>query len=307
MELLTTRRLELAPYDAARDLGALHAMFADPEWARAGYSAPSRGEDESLDRLQREFGDNGGWTWVLRIRPDETAVGVIGVFSDQGTPIRGMSWYLQRDHWGSGLMSEAARTVVDYLLSQPSIAGVEAWIDSRNTRSIGVARHAGLDLVGRLPRSDKGEIAQSVVMARAAHPSDPTTFAVRPVLHVRDVAATVTLLSDLLGLHTHFQFGEPEPEFASLGFTPWNGGSGLDVQRATAEIAPTTITFDVGVLVDPLYDAAVSAGLVDSTPPTDTPWHRRTFTLILAEGHHLTLSGPPISDPNRLPSMGLIE
>ena len=84
-----TRRLDLAPYDAARDLGALHAMFADPEWARAGYSAPSHSSDESHERLQREFGDNGGWTWVLHLRPDDTAIGVIGIFSDQGTPIRG--------------------------------------------------------------------------------------------------------------------------------------------------------------------------------------------------------------------------
>ena len=292
MKTLRTRRLDLAPYDQARDLGALHAMFADPEWARAGYSTASRGEHESLDRLQREFGDNGGWTWVLRLRPDETAVGVIGVFSDQGTPIRGMSWYLRRDHWGSGLMSEAARAVVDHLLSQPGIAGVEAWIDSRNTRSIGVARHAGLDLVGRLPRTQNGEIAQSVIMARAAAPSDPTTFAIRPRLCVRDVAGTVALLRALLGLHIHFQLGDPEPEFASLGFTPWNGASGLDVQRTTGDIAPTSVTFEVGVLVDPLYATAVSAGLVDSTPPTNTPWHRRTFTLVLPEGHQLTISGP---------------
>ncbi|MGW5189204.1 hypothetical protein ACWEOO_08120 [Kribbella sp. NPDC004138] len=34
------------------------------------------------------------------------------------------------------------------------------------------------------------------------------------------------------------------------------------------------------------------AGLVDSTSPEDTPWYRRTFTLVLSEGHRLTISGP---------------
>ncbi|TDO55408.1 hypothetical protein EV651_114104 [Kribbella sp. VKM Ac-2571] len=29
-----------------------------------------------------------------------------------------------------------------------------------------------------------------------------------------------------------------------------------------------------------------------STPPEDTPWSRRTFTLVLPEGHCLTISGP---------------
>lgn len=289
METLTSRRLELAPYELARDLGALHAMFADPQWARGGYSTPSRDESESVERLEREFGDNGGRTWVLRLRPDDTAIGVIGVFSDQGSSVRGLSWYLHREHWGAGLMSEAARVVVDYLLAQPDITGVEAWIDSRNTRSIGVARHAGLDLVGRLPRTNEGEIAQSVIMARAATPSDPTTFAIYHVLQVRDVTSTVALLRDLLGLELKFQSGE---SFARLELTPWNGGSGIDVQHSTDAIAPTTLTLEVGVLVDPLYDAAVSAGLTDSTAPTDNPWYRRTFTLILPEGHQLTLSGP---------------
>jgi RimJ/RimL family protein N-acetyltransferase len=178
--MLETARLDLVEFEMERDLAALHPMFSDPEWARGGYMTPTTSEPESRERLEREFGDNGGRTWVLRIRPEDTAVGVIGVFSDQGSSLRGLSWYLRRDRWGAGLVSEAARTVVDHLLEQPSIRGVEAWIDSRNVRSIAVARHAGLDLVGRLPRTLDGEIAQSVVMGRAAKPTDPTTFAITP-------------------------------------------------------------------------------------------------------------------------------
>jgi RimJ/RimL family protein N-acetyltransferase len=286
--MLQTARLDLVALDLERDLGALHAMFSDAEWARGGYMTPTASVAESRERLVQEFGDNGGWTWVLRVRPDVDAAGVIGVFSDQGSSIRGMSWYLRRERWGAGLMSEAARAVIDHLLQQPSITGIEAWIDSRNARSVAVARHAGLDLVGRLPRTHYGEIAQSVVMGRAADPRDPVTLGVSPVLHVNDVAGTAWLLCDLLGLHLRFQLDD----LAHLGFTEWNGQSGLEVRRATGDISPATITFEVGVLVDPLYDAARAAGLVDSTPPQDTPWYRRTFTLVLPEGHRLTISGP---------------
>ncbi|WP_371401893.1 GNAT family N-acetyltransferase [Kribbella sp. NBC_00662] len=286
--MLETARLDLVKFEMERDLAPLHAMFSDPEWARGGYMTPTATESESRDRLEREFGDNGGWTWVLRVRPEETAVGVIAVFSDQGSSIRGLSWYLQRDRWGAGLMSEAARAVVDHLLKQPSITGVEAWIDSRNVRSIAVARHAGLDLVGRLPRTSDGELAQSVVMGRAAKPADPTTFAIMPVLEVHDVTGTARLLCDLLGLQIRFEL----EDLVHLGFTEWNGQSGLEVRRAAGTISPATITFDVGVLVDPLYDAAIAAGLVESTAPADMPWYRRTFTLALPEGHRLTISGP---------------
>ncbi|TCC37652.1 GNAT family N-acetyltransferase [Kribbella speibonae] len=286
--MLKTNRLDLVAFDLERDLAALHAMFSDPEWARGGYMTPTTSVDESRERLAREFGDNGGWTWVLRVRPDEDAAGVIGVFSDQGSSIRGMGWYLRRERWGAGLMSEAARAVSDHLLLQPSITGVEAWIDSRNGRSIAVARHAGLDLVGRLPRTHYGEIAQSVVMGRAAEPHDPVTLGVSPALHVQDVDGTARLLCDVLGLHVRFQLDD----LALLGFTEWNGQSGLEVRRATGAISPATVTVDIGVLVDPLYAAARAAGLVDSTPPEDTPWYRRTFTLVLPEGHRLTISGP---------------
>ncbi|MER7247773.1 GNAT family N-acetyltransferase [Kribbella sp. NPDC000426] len=289
MQMLETARLDLAEFEMGRDLPALHAMFSDPEWARGGYMTPTTSESESRERLEREFSDNGGWTWVLRVRPEQTAVGIIAVFSDQGSPIRGLGWYLQRDRWGAGLMSEAARAVVDHLLEQPSIAGVEAWIDSRNVRSIAVARHAGLDLVGRLPRTlDGGEIAQSVVMGRAAKPTDPTTFAIMPVLEVRDVAGTARLLCDVLGLQIRFEL----KDVVHLGFTEWNGQSGLEVRRATGPVSPAAIMVEVGVLVDPLYDAVRSAGLVESTAPEDMPWYRRTFTLVLPEGHRLTISGP---------------
>ena len=163
--MLTTDRLDLIPLDLERDLSDLHAMFSDPIWAEASFSDPTGDTDGSRARLDQEFG--GGLTWVLRLRPSARAIGVIGTFSDQGTPVRGIGWYLHREHWGQGLMSEAALVVVDHLLGLPGLDGVEAWIDSRNTRSIGVARRARLEVVGRLPRVYAGETARRAQIGRA--------------------------------------------------------------------------------------------------------------------------------------------
>ena len=125
-------------------------------------------------------------------------------------------------------------------------------------------------------------------MARAAEPGDPVTFGVSPVLFVHDVPGTARLLCELLGLHVRFEL----EDFVQLGFTEWNGQSGIEVRRASGDVSPATVTLDVGVLVDPIHNAARAAGLVDSTPPEDTPWYRRTFALVLPEGHRLTISGP---------------
>jgi RimJ/RimL family protein N-acetyltransferase len=285
---LTTPRLDLVALAPERDLEDLHEMFGDPDWAaRAVYEEPSPDLAATRARLDREFGDNGGWTWVVRLRPSTRAIGVLGIFSDQGTSIRGLSWYLRRDHWGQGIMSEAARVVVDHLLTQPGITGVEAWIDSRNSRSIGVARGARLAHSGRLPRVYDTETAQSVVMARAAEPRDPATLAVRPSLPVRDVARTARLLVDVLGMHVRFEL----PELIRLGLTPWSDGAGIDVKRQDGAIAAISITLDLGVAVGPVHETLLAAGC-EVTAPADTPWYRREFTLRLTEGHLLTLSGP---------------
>jgi RimJ/RimL family protein N-acetyltransferase len=287
---LTTERLDLVLLDIDRDLADLHTMLADPVWAAAAFAEPAIDLAASQARIIEDYGDNVGLIWVLRSRGSTRAVGVIGVYSDQGTSIRGISWYLQRDLWGQGLMGEAARVVVEHLLTLPDIDGIEAWIDSRNARSIGVARKAGLELAGRLPRRNLGEVSQWVVMTRAARPVDPTVVSIRPQVPVRDVGNTADLLIRLLGLRLIYQFGEPEVEFARLGVSRWNGAPVIDLQRST-EISPVTLGLDIGVPVGPVHEAVLAAGLVVDAAPADTPWSRREFTFRLPDGHVVTVSG----------------
>ncbi|MFG1908473.1 hypothetical protein [Kribbella sp. NPDC048928] len=125
-------------------------------------------------------------------------------------------------------------------------------------------------------------------MSEVARAADPTTFGISPVLYVQDLEGTVRLLCSLLGMQVRFQLGD----LAHLGCTIWNGQGGLEVKRTPGPVAPATISVDVGVLVDPLCEAALAAGLSESTAPEDMPWVRRTFTLVLPDGHRLAVSGP---------------
>ncbi|NEA35416.1 GNAT family N-acetyltransferase [Streptomyces sp. SID13031] len=287
---LTTERLDLVPLDVERDLADLHTMFMDPIWAAAAYAEPTADLAASNARIVEDYGDNVGLIWALRLHGSSRAIGLIGVYSDQGTSIRGISWYLHRDLWGRGLMGEAARVVVEHLLALPEIDGIEAWIDARNARSIGVARRAQLELAGRLPRRNLGEVSQWMVMARAAEPVAQAVVSIRPQLPVSDVAKTADLLVQLLGLQVIYQFGEPEVEFARLGVSRWNGAPVLDLQRST-EISPVTLGLDIGVPVDSVHEAVVAAGLVVDAAPADTPWSRREFAFRLPDGHTVTVSG----------------
>jgi catechol 2,3-dioxygenase-like lactoylglutathione lyase family enzyme len=188
-------------------------------------------------------------------------------------------------------MSEAVRTAVDQLLAQPGTDGVEAWIDSQNSRSLGVARRAGLSERGRLPRVYGDRTAQSIVMVRAAAPRDPETLAVLPTVPVRDLERAIALLTGILGLHELFRHGDP-PAFARLGVGPWSGSPGLQLRTDDGEIAALNIAFDIGIPTDVVLQRAVDAGLDVIDPVDDKPWSRREFTFALPEGHRIRVVGP---------------
>lgn len=291
METLTTARLDLVPLHPDRDAASLHAMYGDPEFYPYSDDEPTIDVSATHARLVKELEKNGGWTWVLRLRPGTDALGTIGLFSDQGTSIRGLSWGISRAYWGRGLMGEAASVVVDQLLAQPGIDGLEAWIDTRNTRSLGVARRARLDERGRLPRVYADHTAQQVVMARAAEPHDSDALAVRPSLLVRDVRQTCRLLVGVLGLNLLFAYGDP-PSFARLGVEPWSGSPGIDIAAAEDDLAVGTVSVDVGVPADLIHERVVAAGLRVLSAPEDRPWHTRELIFSLAEGHRIRVVGP---------------
>ncbi|MFW6600416.1 GNAT family N-acetyltransferase [Propionibacteriaceae bacterium Y2011] len=292
MQPLRTNRLDLVPLDASRDAEPLHEMYGDPAWHQFAPADVTGDVAETHARLVRELQENGGWTWVLRVRPSVEAIGAIGLFSDQGTSIRGLTWGIGRRYWGQGLMGEAAPVVVDHLLAQPGIAGVEAWIDTRNTRSVGVARRARLDERARLARVYADHTAQQVVMARSAHPADADTLAVRPSLAVRDVRDTCQRLMAVLGLSLSFEYGDP-PTFARLGVGPWSGAPGIDVSAAgEGAIAATTCSVDIGIPTDVVHARAVEAGWAVLSAPVDQPWHAREFAFTLPEGHRIRVIGP---------------
>jgi len=302
-QTLRTARLDLVPIDPERDAPDLHAMLGDPELNEVGPTAATADVGETREQLERQL-DPTWRTWVLRLHGSKQALGTIGLFTSQGPPICGLSWALRRDQWGRGLMGEAAPAVVEHLLAAPDIDGLEAWIDSRNTRSLGVARHAGLTESARLPRVyENGEIAQSVVMTRSARPFDPDVLAVRARLYVADVNATVEQLVAVLGLHVSFVYPEPPeaPRFARLGVGPWSGSPGFDLLAAgpagsgpsDGRVGPTEVYLDVGIHTDEVAERAQRAGVRVVVPVADQhAFGRRTCTLELADGHRIVVAGP---------------
>jgi RimJ/RimL family protein N-acetyltransferase/catechol 2,3-dioxygenase-like lactoylglutathione lyase family enzyme len=291
MAELSTARLILRPLDPTHDAADLFEMDADPLVHKFVYgSSPSRSISQLQRRLAADLDQNGGMTWALRLGDDPTVLGTIGIFADQGTTIRGLGWSLRRSHWSQGLTSEAASAIVPFLLAQPGVDGLEAWADSRNIGSLKVAARAGLTERARLPRSYDDHVAQTVVMAVAAEPVDPSVFTITATLEVHDVEGTARLLCGVFGMHIAWMHGEPAG-IGEVAIAPWSGSPGIHLRRREGEVLATEVTFEVGGWVDDIHARVQAAGLLVIEPPGDRPWGRRDFTFALPEGHRIGVSG----------------
>jgi RimJ/RimL family protein N-acetyltransferase/catechol 2,3-dioxygenase-like lactoylglutathione lyase family enzyme len=277
--------------DPILDATDLFEMDADPLVHQYVYgSSPSHSIEQLQRRLAADLDQNGGMTWAVRLHDDPTVLGTIGIFADQGSTIRGLSWSLRRSHWGRGLMSEAAGAIVPFLLAQPGVDGLEAWADSRNIGSLKVAVRAGLAERARLPRSYDDSVGQTVVMAVAADPVDPTVFTITTALEVHNVEDTAQLLCNVLGMHIAWMHGDPV-SIGEVAIAPWSGSAGIQLRRREGAVRATEVTFEVGVWVDDIHARVLAAGLDVTESPADRPWGRRDFTFALPEGHRIGVSG----------------
>jgi RimJ/RimL family protein N-acetyltransferase len=92
--------------------------------------------------------DFGGDNWA--VAHDDEAVGGCGIHP-QGGPLRcnaEVGWWLSEAHWGRGVGSRIARTLVARAFEDPLITRVFAPVHAGNERSMATARSAGMQLEG---------------------------------------------------------------------------------------------------------------------------------------------------------------
>ena len=162
-----TERLRLRPptFDDAEAIFSTYAT--DPEVTRYLEWAPHQGLEDTrafLGRCAQSMRDGRELAWVLEHGGSGVVVGMLsarprGHMADLG-------YVLARPHWGQGLMVEAVRPVVDWLLADPRIYRVWAICDVDNVGSARVLEKAGFSLEGVLrkwmPHCNLGPIPRDV-------------------------------------------------------------------------------------------------------------------------------------------------
>jgi RimJ/RimL family protein N-acetyltransferase len=167
-EPITTERLDLEPLrlDHAREMA--HVLDDPALYRYTGGSPPS--EEELSARYARQSsgvspdGRQGWLNWVLRLRSDGGAVGIVQcTLTEQGDAVNAdLAWVVGIHHQGAGVATEAAVAMIGWLRGL-GIAAFTAHIHPDHAASAAVARRLGL---AQTPLVERGETRWATVKAR---------------------------------------------------------------------------------------------------------------------------------------------
>lgn len=135
------------------DAEAILEYGSDPEVGRYA-DWPIRKDLESVVELLHErskrWESGADFYWVITLPEEDRAIGGISCRVDGYAAEVG--YLLNRCYWGNGFATEAARAIVEWLFSVPSIWRVWATCDTENLASARVLEKVGLEREGILHR-----------------------------------------------------------------------------------------------------------------------------------------------------------
>jgi RimJ/RimL family protein N-acetyltransferase len=150
MQILETDRLVLRHLERD-DLEDLYALYRDPE-IRRYFPEGTLTRDETREELEwflnghPEHPELGLWATIHR--PSGRFIGRCGLLPwtiDDRAEVE-VAYLLDKEFWGQGLATEAARAIVEYAFDRLGLSRLICLIDPANQASIGVAEKLGMRL-----------------------------------------------------------------------------------------------------------------------------------------------------------------
>jgi [ribosomal protein S5]-alanine N-acetyltransferase len=141
---LESTRLRLRPC-AAADVVRLVEHWSQPSVRRFLFDDQITNADEVagfIEQSERNFAELGFGLWTLTDKADERFCGVCGFLAKEGTP--DLLFSIEPAHWGKGLATEAARSVIKYAFDKLGVPQIIASVDQPNTVSIVVLEKLGM-------------------------------------------------------------------------------------------------------------------------------------------------------------------
>lgn len=135
------------------DAQAMFECSSDPEVARYMDWPLNTAIEPVIERIRQRserWASGAEFCWVITLPDEDRAIGVISCRVDEHSVDFG--YFVNRLYWGNGYATDAARAIVDWAMSIPTIWRVWATCDCENVASARVLEKAGLSCEGRLRR-----------------------------------------------------------------------------------------------------------------------------------------------------------
>ncbi len=145
-----TNRLELREY-CENDLELLHNFRIDKNiskyihWNDLSLEGTRSILKEGLDDQKEE--NRKYYHFVVCLMPDNIPIGEIGVnikISNIYGGIGILGYFMFKEYWHNGYMSEAAHGIIEYMFIELKLHKIEAYVDYKNKRSIKVLKRLGM-------------------------------------------------------------------------------------------------------------------------------------------------------------------
>lgn len=158
---LRSDRLLLRPFELT-DADDVYAYARDPEWGRH-LPLPSPYEHRhAVEFVARSVLTSWDANPAFAICLDGRCVGGINIRVDASRGTAEIGYSIAREHWGRGLVSEAARAVMDWAFKAFDLAKITAMADLVNSRSWKVMEKLGMRRDGVL-RSERPSDADPAI------------------------------------------------------------------------------------------------------------------------------------------------
>ena len=124
-----------------------------------------------IDRYE----DGACFNWAIELKSSRQAIGSIAVVSlDEAIAAADLGYCLGKAYWDQGIMTEALKTVIDYLFDTVGLNRVAAYHDVSNPRSGRVMEKAGMKFEGVLRQASRNNSGICDIAYRSVIRSDRT-------------------------------------------------------------------------------------------------------------------------------------
>ncbi len=144
---LETARLYLRP-PRPEDVGAFTELLADESVVRYTARMPHPFRLEHAQEFLDGLAASGEMVWVITARADETILGVVALEEPEGPDGPGLGYWLGRQYWGTGIMSEAVARIMRFAFEDLAAAKLRADVHPENAASRRLLEKAGFVFIG---------------------------------------------------------------------------------------------------------------------------------------------------------------